>query len=51
MLPIIIFVVFGAFYALVYYFNSQAEIPEGAKVKLEACHGCSITSCELHSSN
>ena len=51
MIAIEIFAGFAAFYALMYYLNSKAEIPEGAKVKLEGCHGCNITSCELHSSN
>ncbi len=39
---------FGGFYGLMYYLNHQVPVPEGAKEKLENCHGCSISSCELH---
>ncbi len=38
----------AGFYALMYYFNSLAPIPEGAEVASESCHGCSISTCEIH---
>lgn len=51
MYALIALAIFGGFYALLYYLNSKAPIPENAKSKLENCHGCGTTSCELHPSN
>lgn len=45
---ILIFSVLAGFYAILYYFNSLAPIPEGAEVASESCHGCSISTCEIH---
>ncbi len=47
-LPLILLALFGGFYAILYYFNAKAPMPEGAKDKLENCGGCGVTSCELH---
>lgn len=51
MLPLLFLAIFGGFYGLMYYLNSKAPMPEGAKAKMENCHGCSISSCELHPNN
>lgn len=45
---VLIFSGLAAFYALVYYFNSLAPIPEGAEIASESCHGCSVSTCEIH---
>lgn len=48
MLPLLLLAIFGGVYALLYYLNSKAPVPEGAKKRLEDCAGCTISSCELH---
>lgn len=45
---ILIFAVMAGIYAMSYYFNSLAPIPEGAELVDEGCHGCSTSTCELH---
>jgi hypothetical protein len=38
----------GLFYALTYVLNRNTPIPEGCEDLTQSCHGCSISSCELH---
>ncbi len=45
---ILLVAMLAGFYAMMYYFNSLAPIPEGAEVASESCHGCSISTCEIH---
>ena len=45
---ILLFAALAGFYAMMYYFNSMAPIPEGAEVASESCHGCSVSTCEIH---
>lgn len=47
---LLFFVGFAALYAILYYFNSLAPIPEGAQLASESCRGCSISTCEIHPS-
>ncbi len=51
MIPFLLFAVCGGFYGILYYLNSKAPVPEGALNKLEECHACGVTSCELHPSS
>lgn len=38
----------GLFYALTYLLNRNTPVPEGCEDLAASCHGCSISSCELH---
>lgn len=45
---VLLFAVLSGFYAMMYYFNSITPIPEGAEVASASCHGCSVSTCEIH---
>lgn len=47
---VLMFSVFAGIYAMLYYFNSMAPIPEGAELVSDGCSGCSISTCEVHPS-
>lgn len=48
MVALLIVLALAAIYGGAYYLNSKTPVPKGAEEKLENCHGCKISSCELH---
>ncbi len=44
---ILVVVVLGAFYGVVYYLNHKIPVPSGCEDISESCKNCSISSCGL----
>lgn len=51
MIPILYLAIFGAIYAILYYFNHKTPLPEGCENLKAQCNGCHDASCCNHPSH